>query len=266
MAKRGVIDHPKFARLKVCLKVGRFQALGVLETLWQFTGRYTPQGNIGKYSDEEIEAWLEWDGAEGALVAALVKCGWLDRCPTHRLIVHDWHEHIDHTTKTALNRANMEPIGRPIEPEKGKVREQRSNSVRTVCAPPEPVPVPVPENKEKVEKESWLPAPRQVGANPRAQQGALTSQFKPPEPLDTAEFRDAWARWARHRAEKRKSLTPSTADSQLSMLAKLGSANAVACIELSITHGWQGLFPDKIPNGKEPDPIHRRDQILGGLA
>lgn len=145
MAKRGVIDHPKFARLKVKLKVGKAVALGYLETLWQFTGRYTPQGNVGKYSDEEIEAWLEWDGEDGALIEAFVKCGWLDRDDTHRLLVHDWADHVDHTTKTALTRAGIEPI--PTQPVSTNPTETEpcSNSVITVFSPPEPVPEPVPE-------------------------------------------------------------------------------------------------------------------------
>lgn len=112
MAKRGVIDHPKFQRLKVLLKLNRACALGYLEAAWQFTGRFTPQGNIGKYQDAEIEAWVEWDGEEGALIAALIKCGWLEEHPEHRLIVHDWCDHVDHTTAQALRRAGLEPIGR----------------------------------------------------------------------------------------------------------------------------------------------------------
>jgi len=107
MAKRGVIDHPKFARLKRALGTNKAATLGYLETLWQFVGRYTPQGNIGKYSDDEIEAWIEWDGEDGGLVAALVKCGWLDTDPTHRLIVHDWASHADSMCHAALCKETL---------------------------------------------------------------------------------------------------------------------------------------------------------------
>ena len=108
MALRAVIDHPKFTRLKVLLRLNRACTLGYLEALWHFTGRFTPQGNIGKYSDAEIEAWVEWDGEEGALIAALVKAHWLDPHETHRLLVHDWHKHADDATRQALKRAKLE--------------------------------------------------------------------------------------------------------------------------------------------------------------
>lgn len=138
MAKRGVIDHPKFARLKVKIKANKSTTLGYLETLWQFVGRYTPQGNVGKYSDEEIEAWLEWDGEEGALVAAFIACGWIDVDDEHRLLIHDWDDHVDHTTRTSLKRSNLEVFSART------VREQSENSVTDKCAPPEPEPVPEP--------------------------------------------------------------------------------------------------------------------------
>lgn len=89
------------------LRRNKFEVVGILETLWQMVGRYAPQGNIGKYTDEEIEAWIEWDGEEGALVSALVVCGWLDACELHRLLVHDWPEHADSATHVALAKQTL---------------------------------------------------------------------------------------------------------------------------------------------------------------
>ena len=59
--------------------MSRFAALGCLEAMWHFTGRFTPQGNIGKYTDEAIEAWLEWDGVPGLLIDAMVESKRIDR-------------------------------------------------------------------------------------------------------------------------------------------------------------------------------------------
>ncbi len=56
MALRAVPDHPKFADLKARLGRPKYVALGCLETIWHFTGRFTPQGNLGKYTDQAIEA------------------------------------------------------------------------------------------------------------------------------------------------------------------------------------------------------------------
>ena len=97
---------------------------------------------------------------------------------------------------------------------------------------------------------------------PRAQNGAQRTPLdakrthkpnptqphpSPPLPtsLDTDAFKDAWARWLIYRKERRRSLTPSTATKQLTMLAKHGPTTAVAMIDQSITNGWQGLFEVK---------------------
>src|SRR5687767_688515 len=108
MALRAVPDHPKFADLKSRIKRGKSDTLGALEALWHFTGRFTPQGNVGKYTDSAIEAWLEWSGEPGSLVKALVESRWLDEHPVHRLVVHDWHEHADDATRLALKRKKLD--------------------------------------------------------------------------------------------------------------------------------------------------------------
>jgi hypothetical protein len=108
MALRAVIDHPKFNRLKALIRCNRSVALGYLECLWHFTGRFAPAGDLGRYEDAEIEAWLEWDGPEGALIEAMIKARWIDRDPVHRLIVHDWRDHADDATRAAVKRKNLE--------------------------------------------------------------------------------------------------------------------------------------------------------------
>ncbi len=107
MALRAVPDHPKFAELMAVLNLSKYAALGILEAVWHFTGRYAPQGNIGKYSDQAIEMWVGWDGRPSAMVEALVGCRWLDRDSVHRLLVHDWAQHADKATKNALGRAEL---------------------------------------------------------------------------------------------------------------------------------------------------------------
>jgi hypothetical protein len=149
MALRAVPDHPKFARLKCLLKRPKFAVLGLLESLWHFTGRFTPHGNVGKYSDAEIEAWLEWDGETGFLVQALTQSGWLDTHTVYRLIAHDWHVHADNATKMAVKRS-----GQPFcVPEVNGVSTLSPQCLHTVAEmatvlrlpEPEPEPEPVPE-------------------------------------------------------------------------------------------------------------------------
>lgn len=109
---RAVPDHPKFAELKALLKLPKGAAAGFLEMMWHFAGRFTPQGNIGKYSDAAIEAWVEWNGEPGALIAALEKAHWLDRHPVHGLVVHDFHDHADDATRLSLKRKRLDFLTR----------------------------------------------------------------------------------------------------------------------------------------------------------
>lgn len=139
MALRAVPDHPKFAELKAILNQPKGPVAGWLEMMWHFTGRFTPQGNIGKYTDMAIEAWVEWNGEPGALIEAFVKAGWIDRDPVHRLLVHDWAEHADKATKNALGRSKIAFCTPGVRTEIPEVGTPYRPPV------PEPVPVPVPE-------------------------------------------------------------------------------------------------------------------------
>ncbi len=60
--------------------------------------------------------------------------------------------------------------------------------------------------------------------------------------LNTAEFREAWIDWCKHRAEIKKKLTPQAVKQQLAKLVALGSESAVDTIKNSIGQGYTGLF------------------------
>lgn len=61
-----------------------------------------------------------------------------------------------------------------------------------------------------------------------------------PTELDNQEFRDVWARWEKHRTEIRHKLTPTTIESQLKSLAKIGPELAIIKLNHTIEMGWQG--------------------------
>src|SRR5208282_36211 len=135
---RAVPEHPKFASLKRVLGLSKFEALGVLESLWHFTGKFAPRGNVGKFSNREIEDWVEWKGKPDHLIEALVETGWIDHHPDFRLIVHDWNVHADQTTKKQLGRTKER-----FAQEVSGYSPDMSSSHRMVSGPPEPVPEPV---------------------------------------------------------------------------------------------------------------------------
>jgi len=148
VALRAVPDHPKFSHLKALLGCPKGVALGYLECLWHFAGRFTPQGNIGKYQDKAIESWIEWEGEPGALIAALVESKWLDRDDQHRLLVHDWAHHADKATKNALTRGKLTFCTPTVRIDSQAVRTP-SPTCGTAYGLPEPVPEPVPEPESK---------------------------------------------------------------------------------------------------------------------
>ena|ERR1700722_14522659 len=101
---KAVPDHPKFATFKAMLKLNKAAAVGYLELIWHFAARFTLGGNVGKFSDPEIEASVDWDGEPGALIAALVASRWFDRSDVHRLVVHDWSHWAEEYVHTQLAR------------------------------------------------------------------------------------------------------------------------------------------------------------------
>lgn len=90
--KSGTPSHIKTKKLKMLLKLPLWQVVGILESLWHFAGDCADDGGVGRYSNEDIAAYMEWDGDPDELINAFVHCRWLDPHPVHRLVVHDWED------------------------------------------------------------------------------------------------------------------------------------------------------------------------------
>jgi hypothetical protein len=76
-----------------------------------------------------------------------------------------------------------------------------------------------------------------------------------PESLNTPAFIAAWERWQTHRREIKHKLTPSSAAAQVKKFETWGTDRAVAAIDHSIEHGWQGVFE---PDAKAQGPANAR--------
>lgn len=103
--KRGTPDHPKTLMLAHELALPKYAAVGLLESLWHWTAQYAPGGDVGRYADHFIAQAVGWERDAGDLVAALVRCRWLDEHPEHRLVVHHWRDHADDSVHMKLARA-----------------------------------------------------------------------------------------------------------------------------------------------------------------
>lgn len=103
--KKGTPNHPKTIRLARLLDLPRFAAVGILESLFHFVGEYAPRGDVGRFSDEDIAAAIDWIDAPDRLVDALVASGWCERRDDFRIVVHDWSDHAEDITHRKLARS-----------------------------------------------------------------------------------------------------------------------------------------------------------------
>lgn len=98
---------PKFRRLMQATGMSRVEAVGTLELLWLFTMEQAPSGDVGRWEDMDLEAELEWRGEPGDLIQALVDARWLDRCSQHRLVIHDWADHLPEFLQKRVDRGTL---------------------------------------------------------------------------------------------------------------------------------------------------------------
>ena len=105
LMKTGTSRHPKLKALARVLGTTRRDAVGILELLWEFTAEYAPRGDIGRHTNSEIGDAVEWLASADEFVSALDTTGWIDACPEHRYVIHDWHKHAPSYLKKRLERS-----------------------------------------------------------------------------------------------------------------------------------------------------------------
>jgi len=258
--KAGTESKIKFKRFKRRLKLPHWQAVGILEAIWQLTAHSAPEGDIGRHSNEDIAASIEYDGDEDELVSALIDSGWLDACEVHRLVVHDWAEHAPNYVKGNIQRHGKQfaKVASPGEPPREPPRERPLGILPPSLVKPS------------------LVKPSQ----------AKPSQAKPKESLETSktdwqvddiELPKSWngstARIAledmvNHRRQIR--VKPLTLAGVNILLGKFHTADEFRqAVDTSISNGWTGVFPER--NGKKiseqlsPGKIHPDDRDRDGF-
>ncbi len=132
----GAHRHPKFKALRRLLGSDVPATIGYLELLWHFTGERADCGDVGKWSDDDIEEACHWAGKPGEMVAAMVTAGFLDPCGDHRLVVHDWGVHMPRYLRQRLERAGAEPLSRATAP----TSAVRRHAAPTIPNPTQPNP------------------------------------------------------------------------------------------------------------------------------
>ena len=105
--KKAALTHPKMLSLATILGTNRRDAIGIITLLLDFTATYAPAGDIGKWPDSSIAGACEWREDTDILLEALITSGWLDRDPTHRLLVHDWQDHCESWVKAKMSKEQI---------------------------------------------------------------------------------------------------------------------------------------------------------------
>jgi len=260
--KRSGFDHPKLGRLCKLLGVPRYAAVGIVESLWHFTAKHAPAGDVGKWSDDEIAEALCWDGDSVALVNALVESRLLDRSESHRLAVHDWDQHCDDSVHNCLARrvelfanGQQPKLSRIGDKERAKLlaayelektnaeKRAASDLKRTANAQPSPalpslaMPCPLEGAAEA--------APVQAKAKP-----IMAADVEFPKAMDSPANREALDRWLKYKRGKRKSYKD--AEHVGIMLAEFLKNNGSAApgifpaaVSYSIGQNYEGCFPPK---------------------
>ncbi len=254
-------NHPKFKKLKRRLKLPHFAIVGILESIWMIGQTHHHDGGIGRMTDEDISAEIEYDGDPENLIAELLACGWLDRCEINRLVIHDWLDHCPKfvkgilARKTQASRSKVRPLRCDPKGATPKVPPQGcdpSNLIQSNLTPPALPPVEPPQRGGGVtQKISYDPKNAEM-----------------PTELDCPEFRQAWADWFEYRRERKLSVyKQKTIELKLRELAELGQAGAIAAIKHSISNAYQGIFEPKPTatthtNGKTLSPEAQKTRDL----
>lgn len=281
--KSGVIGSLKFKRLKRLLQLPDYAVCGVLESLWGLAIDQAKMGDVGRFSDDEIAAAIEWEGDATALVAALVDSRWLDRSPYAdvRLAIHDWPDHAPQfVTRWIARRLGMtagsaEQIklqwlaavglsganGYPKEPSGLAMASQtgvgddpygrgsnQTNSIPTNSSQSPPTPQGEPASEPKPKKKTK--------ADELAMALPAITEF--PEAIRSEHCRMAWQRWLVWKARNKPY---KTADGHRKELAAAGAKGADAflgAIALALRKEWQGpnlrVYLEQLAQGRiNPD-------------
>lgn len=106
--KSNTPDLLKFRRLMRRLNESKRGIAGLLELLWIGVAKNCPEGDIGRFANEDIAILCDWEGDPDTLIEALVDCGWVDQCDEYRLVIHDWETHCPTYVRGVLKRHNRD--------------------------------------------------------------------------------------------------------------------------------------------------------------
>lgn len=255
--KVGTWNHVKLKRLKRLLDTPLHVAAGVLEGLWHLAAECADEGDIGKFSNEEIADHLEWPGDPNDLMDSLLKSGWVDEDDGCRLKIHDWLEHCPDFIKERVRKRKA----REIKTYGDKTRDKQPHVPPVSGDSPEMPPLvpsipiqskPIQSNKSQSKK----PRP-----------AVTVSEVQIPKELDTPEFRSALDEWLAYKRKRRESYQDAASVLKLlQQYVRAGPALFVSAVNHSIAQNYAGCYAPGKGNhdGKQLTAGQRYDPSASG--
>ena len=243
-------DDPAVIGIAAILGMDQDTVVGKLVRLWSWANGQLRNGNAASVT----ETWIDRYTNAAGFASAMEEVGWLV-LHEHGVSFPKWDAHNSPSAKRrALANARVKRLRNAASVTEA-LQERYSNArEEEKIEEEERSPTPPKEEEDKREEEN-LPPTNPPSGQPKRKTKLDPAAMPIPAAIDTPSFREAWAAWVRFRSESRKKLTSIGAERQLAKLAGYGEALAIASIDQSILHGWQGLFaprPERPAPGQQP--------------
>ncbi len=144
--------------------------------LWHWTAKFSPQGDIGKWTDFEIARAAGWELEPDEFVSGLVQTNLAEIRTEHRLVIHDWHDHADDSCKKWLERHGLAFVSLPVQILSENVRKNPDTTPSTRVQIPA-------ENSRQNPKKSGLAPARSAPAPAPAAFASAAASVVAPQPL-----------------------------------------------------------------------------------
>lgn len=95
---QSVRNHPKIKKAARLAGINEYEMIGRLHCLWWWALDYAQDGDVTKYSADDIESAVDWIGTPGQFYNALLACGFNGHCGLleksgESVYIHDWQEY-----------------------------------------------------------------------------------------------------------------------------------------------------------------------------
>lgn len=202
-------EQPEVVAMAVELNVEEDLIIGKLHHLWSWVDRQTTDGNVTGVTGVTLDRVTNMQG----FASALVNVGWLLE-ERNGLTLPGWKEWNSQSSKQRSLNAQRQ----------ARYRERKSNVTAVTGVTPPSLSISSSKKKKRGQRKVLNP-----------------DDIDLPEEIATPEFREWWAKWVKHRNEKKAPLTRTNAETLIAEFRDWGIERSIAAIRYTIRQGWQGI-------------------------